>query len=259
MFGWFSSAACPIPDESRAWVEQRMAWIMDRFGPDRVRQARIILPTEEFFPDRYDSSEEAGERLFDRVCTYAGVERSRVQLRWITSDAANPQDRQRPLIVDRDGRTSGASGTYQGGNWSNAEIITLDRRNLPDPMHLVATAAHELCHCHLLGDGHILRDEEDHEPLTDLLTIGLGLGIFGANASFNDRGWGEARMSGWSVSKLGYLYQPTWGYALALFAWVRGEERPKWARHLRPDVRRVFKTSAAYLAKRGVKERGLME
>ena len=260
MFSWFSRKCdCPIPDESRAWVERRMAWVMGRFGGDRVRQASVILPTAEYFPDDYDGSEAAGEQLFDRVCGYAGVERSRVALRWITVDRAGPEESGRPLVVGRDGTTSGASGTYQGGDWSHQEVITIDRRNLADPMHLVATAAHELCHVHLLGDGRVLREEPDHEPLTDLLTVCLGLGIFGANASFRDRAWSDARAAGWSVARLGYLFQPTWGYALAVFAWVRGEQRPAWSKHLRPDVRAVFKSAERYLETHGVRERALLD
>jgi tetratricopeptide (TPR) repeat protein len=41
------------------------------------------------------------------------------------------------------------------------------------------------------------------------------------------------------------------GYALALFAWLRGEDRPEWARQLRPDVRGPFRKALAYLTKTG--------
>jgi hypothetical protein len=262
MLSWFSGkVVCPIPEPSRVWTERRMGWVMDRFGPERVRQARVILPTSDDFPDAYDGSEAAGERLFDRVCTYAGVERSRVHLAWVTGDDGRRDPAAGgPLLVGRDGTTSGAAGLYvSGGDVEHAELIAIDRRNLADPMQLVATAAHELCHVHLLGDGHVSPDEEDHEPLTDLLTVCLGLGIFGANASVQDRAWSHAQMSGWSVSKLGYLYQLTWAYALAVFAWVRGEAAPKWARHLRPDVRSVFRNASRYLDKHGPSERGLLE
>ena len=117
-------------------------------------------------------------------------------------------------------------------------------------MSLVATAAHELCHVHLLGDGRVPRDEEDHEPLTDLLTVCLGLGIFGANAAVRDSTWADGRMHGWSVSRAGYLQQPTWAYALALFAHYRDERRAAWAKHLRTDVRSAYRAAERYLANR---------
>jgi hypothetical protein len=52
------------------------------------------------------------------------------------------------------------------------------------PVALVSTLAHELGHVLLLADGRISAQQQDHEPLTDLLTIFFGLGIFSANAAF---------------------------------------------------------------------------
>jgi hypothetical protein len=61
------------------------------------------------------------------------------------------------------------------------------------PMSLVATIAQELGHVLLLADGRISRERQDHEPLTDLLTVFFGLGVFTANAAFEQsretRGW----------------------------------------------------------------------
>src|SRR5262249_35083345 len=42
-----------------------------------------------------------------------------------------------------------------------------------------------------------------------------------------------------------------YGYALAVFAWLRQEREPAWAAHLRPNVRAVFKEGLAYLFKTG--------
>jgi hypothetical protein len=258
MFGWWSSDKCPLPDTSRAWVERRMAWVGQTFGTDRMRQAVVVTPTPEFFPDEYDGSTDAGDRLFGRVCDFAGVERSRVRLAWVDHGGGRGR-RDQPVVVNEDGNTSTASGTYLAGDWSRQEVITVDRHNLGNPMQLVATAAHELCHVHLLGDGHVSPDEPDHEPLTDLLTVCLGLGIFGANASVHDGGWSEGNMAGWSVGRLGYLGQTEWAYALSVFAWVRGEEQPAWSKHLRPDVRKAFRQGARYLARHGVSERSLLD
>jgi hypothetical protein len=229
-----------------------MAWIAKTFGPRQIREAPVILPTHEFFPDEYDGSPRAGEAIFDRVCDYCNVPRSRVKLRWVHG---RPDPQTGATFIKSDG--TAAAGTYQAGD--QQEIITISLANLREPMQLVATAAHELCHVHLLGDGRVDHDEPDHEPLTDLLTICLGMGIFGANACVIDKAWSNDRMSGWSVSSHGYLQQRTWGYALAVFAWVRGEERPAWAKHLRADVRATFKASAKYLDRHGVSDRALLE
>jgi hypothetical protein len=252
MFNWFA-IKCPVKDESRQWVEERMAWVVNEFGPDFMRQAKVICPTPEYFPDPYDGSEEATRAMFARVCKYLKIDHSRVALRIIEDQT---KEREESLGMQTQ---IGAAGTYQSGDWSHQEIICIERGGLNDPMGLVATMAHELCHAHLIGDGRVLPEEDDHEPLTDLLTVCMGMGIFGANSNVRDTAWSDAQKHGWSVQKKGYLYQSTWGYALAVFAWVRGEERPKWSKHLRPDVRKALKQSLAYLAKYGVKERSLLE
>src|SRR5437868_2855884 len=106
MLGWFSTK-CPVNEESRAWVERRMAWVAAVFGAERMRQAEVTLPTPEYFPDEFDGSLEAGERLFERVCGYVGVERSRVRLAWFRSVAG---DQDQMISIKADG--GGAAGTY---------------------------------------------------------------------------------------------------------------------------------------------------
>ncbi|HEV3448808.1 MAG TPA: pentapeptide repeat-containing protein, partial [Gemmataceae bacterium] len=107
--------------------------------------------------------------------------------------------------------------------------------------------AHELAHVHLLGHGRVSSDEEDHELLTDLLTVFLGFGVIGGNAVIREAYWNTAILSGWNMSRQGYMSMPMYGYALAWFARARGEEKPPWAKHLRADVRSAFKKARRFL------------
>ena len=63
-----------------------------------------------------------------------------------------------------------------------------------------------------------------------------------------DKGWHGGGSSGWSTSRLGYLDQRMFGYALARFASTRGEERPAWLGHVRPDVRAPLKQGLKFIA-----------
>ncbi len=125
--------------------------------------------------------------------------------------------------------------------------IALNAMNLENPLALVATMAHELSHVHLLGHGRISSEVEDHEPLTDLLTVFLGFGIFTANAVLHEVNWTRGNWSGWSMSTSGYLDMRTFGYALAKFALARNENPPAWIKELRLDVRDAFQKSCRYL------------
>jgi hypothetical protein len=99
----------------------------------------------------------------------------------------------------------------------------------------------------LLGDGRLLGTEPDHEPLTDLLTVYFGAGIFTANSAFEFYNWTYGQMQGWQASRLGYLSEPELGYALACYAWLRNERNPRWARFIAPNVGPYFKDGLHFL------------
>lgn len=143
------------------------------------------------------------------------------------------------------GWREGAAGLYQaeGGRFR----IWIEGANLDDPLAMVATMAHELGHVHLLGHGRLSGAVQDHEPLTDLLTVFLGLGVVTANSVIREHSWQEGQYAGWKIGRRGYLTMPIYGYALALFARSRGEDGSEWSRELRTDVRTAFKQTMRYL------------
>ena len=86
------------------------------------------------------------------------------------------------------------------------------------------------------------------EALTDLTTIFLGLGIFTSNTLLRRHGWTEGNVEGWRVQRKGYISPEMAGWALALFAWARGEVHPHWERHLATDPKTYLKMGLRYLA-----------
>jgi hypothetical protein len=234
--GWFRPS-CQLDAENKAWIDRRFTWLSEEFGLESIWKAEVILPTHEYFPDPYDGSEEAAESLFDRVCGYMHVDRGRMDLCFYSEDRPGAS-------LGLSGRYEGTAGLYEPG-WR--QTVRIESSNLDDPTALVAAMAHELGHVHLLGDGHISPDAPDHEPLTDLLTVYFGMGIFTANSVIRERNWRGGGMEGWSIGKLGYLTAPMYAYAFALFAWARGEHAPAWAKHLRLDVRSPLKKNLRYL------------
>lgn len=242
MFDWLFRASCPVEPDAKSWLEERLAWLTEEFGVRRLRGVKVILPTPEYFPDRYDGSREAVRALLNRVCKYMGLKTDRVRLRFFEDH--RPDD---GLLGEY--RHEGAAGTYAKG--TRKDTVSINTSLLDDPEALVATMAHELGHVHLLSDERIDPETPDHEPLTDLLTVFLGLGIFTANATIRDRAWTHGQLTGWSIGRQGYMSQRMYGYALALFAQARGETQSAWAKHLRLDVRSAFKKGRRYLAETG--------
>jgi HEAT repeat protein len=232
MFGWFRPR-CPVDPPDKVWIERRMTWLAHVLGLERCRDSQVVLLTTEFFPDPYNGEESEVRPLLNRVCGYMGVDPGRFDLGFFDE---NPDD-------DRD-----ALGVYLGGK---RERIEINRSELADPMSLVGTIAHELAHAILLGEGHIARDVPDQEYVTDLLTVFLGLGAFTANSVMRESYIRTNQWYSWQIGARGYLSERSFGYALALFAWMRGESGAAWEEHLRPHVRAVMRDSLTYLLKTG--------
>ena len=240
MFGWLKPG-CPIDSGVKRWTEDRMGWLLGQFGRERLLQSRIVVPDRQFFPEHYDGTEEAARGLFNRTCDFMGIKPSRVELIF-------HQPTHRPGLARNIERSRlDWAGQFQLGLGRN--IVRVDVRLLPLPESLLATFAHELAHHMLMGSGRINADDPDHELVTDLTTTFFGMGVFNANDSLINHFRIDRR--GNEITSLGYLHPSSWGYALALCAWLRNEEKPAWADWLRPAIRKTFRRSLAYLARTG--------
>ena len=244
--GWFTPK-CPVDAETKEWIDGASQWLTDELGIDVVRQTDVILPTEEYFPDAYDGSRTSVRGMVDRVCGYMDVDPKMVELRF---DESEESLRLHPLAAD------GSLERHELGSYrmrrDGKYAISLNMDQASNPEMLVATIAHELGHVILLGEGRLDPDDPDHEPMTDLLTVFYGLGIFNANTTIIFEQWTNAQYQGWRVGGGGYLSEEMFGYALALFAVVRDEPKPEWDQYLTINVRSYFKASVKYILSNGL-------
>jgi hypothetical protein len=208
MFGF--SPKLPISEEDRQWVNEGFRRLEKLLGRRRMLDARVIAPTAEDFPDPYDKTTEAAEKLFSRVCDYMNVDRNEIEFE-IFPDETEALKAILPHWSGSAGKR--AAGLYihameerSSGDSDNRRqaVVAIRSSQLKDPLALVATMAHELGHVILLGGGLMNPKPSDHEPLTDLLTVFLGLGIFTANSAgrfkqFRKIGAWVGPCSGWAI------------------------------------------------------------
>jgi hypothetical protein len=241
MLGWFRPT-CPVDRCAKVWIEERLEWLSKQFSERNLSTGQIILPTNQFFPDRYDRSYEAVEALLERVCGYMGVALSLVRLEIF-------QDGNPLWLVNEAGKAiPRAAGTYSEG--SDKFDIRISSEQLGDSTALVGTMAHELAHVRLLGESRIEASAFDNEILTDLTVCFFGLGIFLANTP---RVW-ESQFGKWPGTELikpEYVSPPMFGYALAHLGWFREETAPAWAKYLNSAARANLKQGLKYLWKTG--------
>jgi hypothetical protein len=229
---WFQrKPTCPVSPATQDWIDTRWRWLEEQFGTEGARRCPVVLPSPQYFPDPYRPCEDDARRLLDRVCHYMRIDPARIRM--------SLYEEQKPLAFG-DGLTStdGTAGLYQ--EEEEYFRIWIEVQNLADPLSLVATMAHELGHVHLLGHKRISIEAEDHEPLTDLLTVFFGVGVITANSVLQERNWNDGNRFGWSMGRRGYLDMPSFGYALAKFAMLRADSGKGWSRELRLDVRSSF-------------------
>lgn len=238
----------PLDEKQREWIEGSFQWLLKEFGEDYFLKRQTILPEHSFFPDKFQGTEESVVALVRRVCSYMDVNPDLVEVDFFC-------DRDETASKHRLGgeeNHSGAAGLYfTKTSQEERKKIAINISEFKNPTKLVATIAHELGHVILLGGGKVTPDEKDHEYLTDLITVFLGLGIFTANSAFQFSQWRDHSHQGWSASRMGYLSEEMFAYSLAAYAWLRGETNPKWANHLAMNVGIHFKQCLKYFSKGG--------
>lgn len=233
MLGWLFPRP-PLRPWEKAWTEYRFSWLIEAFGVDRLRKARIALPDDKFFPDVYDGRPEDAEAILRRLCTFMEVPPERVRFEVLSDD-----------------NMRATAGHYDANDPNNRPVIRLAHSQLENPESVVATLAHELAHELLLGGGLMTGEEADHEWVTDLLPAFLGLGIFAANSTVRISSGFSGTWHWWRAKRQGYLPSRMHGYALALFTWLRGDGDPIWISRLRLDARSAMKSGLRYLRRTG--------
>ncbi|MFE6052947.1 hypothetical protein ACFQ6N_19495 [Kitasatospora sp. NPDC056446] len=233
--------------KGRAWVEREIRWLVAEFGEEAVRR-EFMVPTPEFLPTGLTGpdGQERIREFVERVAAVMGARTDLLDLRFFRAAAPDAGGGGgKALTVGRYHRTGGR------------DVIELDLDSADRPEELAAIIAHELGHLLLRRYSPLA----DREPLTDLVTVVLGMGVFGANAANTfataRRGFsvlpsgdltsrmlnGAAHHDG--SHHLGYLTPDQFGHALVCCARLRGEHDPSWARHLEPGVRAVVKRGLA--------------
>jgi len=208
----------------------------------------MVVPTKEFFPERYAGDHASAMIVFQRIKELMGMGDWHCEFVQRRSEEQELKaDLSRSGVL---GQTSsqGAAGTFFSPPEKNV-VITYSASLLRDPEGLVATLSHELCH-YLLA---VVREEppctwKDLEPLTDLSAVLEGFGIFLCNSAFKFEQWTGVSTQGWSAKRSGYLNEAELGFALAISC-VRNRLDVKIAaRSLRPNPRQVFRDALDYVA-----------
>src|SRR3954468_19296336 len=72
--------ACPGDPDQQRWIDGRFGWLLEQFGERVPVDARVVLPTPEFFPDPYTGRTEDLLPMFARIASYINIDSERFGL-----------------------------------------------------------------------------------------------------------------------------------------------------------------------------------
>jgi len=229
--------------EAEQWQLETWLWLLRHLGSLPSQQAApIVTPTRAFFPQSNADGHARAEHIFTAIKRIAGM--TDWECRLIAQDR-RPEVRVGDVaVLNFEG--SHALGTF--GRAGNAAVITYDPATVEDAALFVAIMAHELAHYRLAA----LPEEppggaEGHEPATDLATVYMGFGLFGANYAFNFQRHQDVMSQGWQWSRQGYLGEREWVFALAVFLELRAQSSDDVAPYLKSHMLTDLRKARRYL------------
>jgi hypothetical protein len=232
-----------LDPEDEQWQVETWRWFISEFGP--LEHIELITPTKRCFPPTEATGENRVVHIFECTKRLAGMSD------WHCKLIAQPRRAELKVgdVTALKPINHPPAGTFSFDG--NEATISYDPAGADDPLKLIATFIHELAHYRLAN----IRTEapggdEVHEYTTDLMTVYLGFGVFGANSAFNFSQHRDVMSQGWQYSRQGYLGERGLIFALAAFLELRNRSsddvQPFLKRHLFSELgkaRRYLKNS----------------
>jgi hypothetical protein len=206
------------------WCLETWAWLLTNLGGlKRQREMQLVLATREFFPPTDAEGHARALYIFERVKLWMGMKDWACELH-ADERGEHFQRLGTFAALQHSRRAPNGTFTIEDGQ----VIITYAVDLLAHPRRLIATLSHELAHYLIASIRKPIPGGNDlHELATELTAAYCGFGVFRANAAFTFEQHQDPFSQGWRSGRAGYFSEPTWAFALALFATLNEIEIPK--------------------------------
>lgn len=242
---WFGRKS-PVDEETEDWIVACWRWLLDNLnGLEELRRFPLVLPNMAFFPPTRKEGHEKAQHVFQTVAELCGAGAWPFDL-VSQEEGFNPN--LGPLAVVQNVQPEPA-GTFSYRP-DKRLTVSYDPALLERPSNLIATFAHEIAHAIMLGiEQEVPGGLEMEEYATDVATVFLGFGVFGANSAFEFQQFSDVGTGtqGWSVQGTGYLTEAEWAFAIAIFLSLRNESMASVAEWLKPTPGTLLKKAMRYL------------
>lgn len=229
-----------LNEDKRKYFENNLLWFIQEFPEPKFENRILLLPNSDDFPITWNLTRRNAIDALNIICNNMQINPSDIKIDFYNNINKEVNAGGTILFLQNDPKNSEAAGMYHSKNENGKYQISIDEDLLKRPDALIGTIAHELSHVKLLGEKQL---EHNDEYLTDFACVFFGLGIFAANSAFQF----YQQVDRWGYSKIGYLSIEEWAYALALYSFAKGENKPDWTKYLTKTLRKDFERCMNYM------------
>ncbi len=228
--------------DNAEWIEETLLALIRHYGASRFQRKIPIL-----LADSYGDLRRGPPADFLNAVVRDMADAARISVKGISVEVYRDENITEVLsnlglphsMEDADG----TAGIFHGFTPDGAARIAVEESGMDDDIALAGTLAHELAHVFLLGNrpaADAVWPAEDEEPVTDLMAILLGFGVYICNSNERFRAYDDGRLTGWSASRRGYLTLEEACYAQAVVHALFAQESRTYFAHLTPNPRALL-------------------
>ncbi|MGB1262555.1 MAG: hypothetical protein ACPG52_06575 [Cognaticolwellia sp.] len=225
-----------IDENTQNWILDTFAWAIENFDINVLKNdARLVLPTNEFYPGTVSSIDEMAQTMFAKTKEYAGMQQWPIA---ITSTAP-------PLNTPIDNLTLGAviRGEHAEVALSTdheALMLGFTPQQVNQPQDLIAGISQALASILVVSNKTLPPGGQEYLPQAiDLVACFMGFGVIFANTAYQFKG-GCGSCNNASLNRQAALTEPETLYALALFCVLKKQPIKTVKGHLKAHLRKDF-------------------
>jgi len=248
MFGFLESGSV-IDEETVDWIFDVFDWSLAEFDVNAfIKESVLVVPTNEFFPGKADSTAAMAKLIFEQVQRYAGLSHWPCQL---VDETGFQGYLNRPASLNLSATRNDASLTSVAPVEEKAMlVIPYHSAQVGTPDTLIAHYASILAfYLGGIAQTEPPGGEASYGYAMEVLAIRLGFGVLFANTAYNFRG-GCGKCSGPKVDREIYLSQDEAVYALALFSVLKQLPTKQVTGQLKSHLRSVYKRAVKDISRK---------
>ncbi len=226
-----------IEDESAQWIFDSFAWALANFDARAfVNHSQLVLPNDQFFPDKADSPEAMAEKMCTRVLGYCGMQ----HWPFVMVSPAQFQATQPPLLGLNIAVRGEASSKEVSLNPDARLQLSYQPAMLKKPADFIASLANFIAQ-HVLVQSQLSPPggNDYFNAASEILTIFMGFGVLVSNTAYTFRG-SCARCYDPRANRTAALSENESIFALALFCQLKNIDNKTAKASLKSHLRSIY-------------------